>query len=264
MSATGNGALDLSLHIPLATVETDQGERRFHFLGAQVTVEPLLPPLTNVKGLLQFTDGSINVREITGQFLGGPVKGGRAETRGGLIDVTAAGNLSVAQARKQYNLPLFDRPAAQRTGRRGQRCARRRRALSSSPIWWGFRRACRRRSTRLLARPCRYASKGQWVPAPPGAGKVNGNGTEAAGSAPGRTRPHPPVAGPGGQRRAVAPAGRAGRLGHGTRRLVVGVPLALPDKGGAGAFGTGDRCRFLAPGARPQAAAVAQRMRVPA
>ncbi len=108
MSATGDGALDLALDIPLATVERTKVSGDFHFLGAQVTVDPVLPPLTGVKGLLQFTDGAINVRDIAGQFLGGPVKV-RAETRGGLVDVLATGSLSVAQARRQYNLPVFDR-----------------------------------------------------------------------------------------------------------------------------------------------------------
>ncbi len=107
MRAVGNGVLDLALKIPLAKTEDSTVQGEYQFLDNQVTVDPALPPLTAVKGLLQFTDAGITVREITGQFLGGPVKV-RADTREGRVEVLATGALSAAQARKHYALPLFD------------------------------------------------------------------------------------------------------------------------------------------------------------
>ena len=107
MSAVGKGALNLSLHIPLAAVDDTRVAGEFQFLDSQVRVDPLLPPLTGIRGSLHFTDGSIRIRDIGGQFLGGPVKV-RAETRNGLVDVLATGSLTAAQARRQYDLPLFD------------------------------------------------------------------------------------------------------------------------------------------------------------
>ncbi|MFA7293617.1 MAG: DUF3971 domain-containing protein, partial [Rhodocyclaceae bacterium] len=74
MSAVGNGALDLTLKIPLAKTEDATVQGDYRFIDNQVTVDPALPPMTSVKGLLQFTDAGITVRDITGQFLGGPVK----------------------------------------------------------------------------------------------------------------------------------------------------------------------------------------------
>ncbi|MBK9445069.1 MAG: TIGR02099 family protein [Betaproteobacteria bacterium] len=107
MSAVGNGKLDLSLKIPLAKTEDATLEGDYQFVDNQVTVDPALPPMTAVNGLLHFTDAGISVREITGQFLGGPVKM-RADTQGGRVEVLVNGSLSVAQARKHYALPVFD------------------------------------------------------------------------------------------------------------------------------------------------------------
>ncbi|MBI2306677.1 MAG: TIGR02099 family protein [Rhodocyclales bacterium] len=108
MQAQGEGRLDLTLDIPLSHTENTRVKGDFRFIDNQVTVEPLLPPLTNVNGTLHFTDGSISVRDINGLFLGGPVKVRAETTRDGRVDVVAGGNLSVAQARRQYDLPLFD------------------------------------------------------------------------------------------------------------------------------------------------------------
>ncbi|MFC5302427.1 YhdP family protein [Azospira restricta] len=108
MRAQGQGRLDLALDIPLSNAEETRVKGDFRFIDNQVTVEPLLPPLTNVNGNLQFTDGSISVRNIDGLFLGGPVKVRAETTRDGRVDVVASGSLSAMQARRQYDLPLFD------------------------------------------------------------------------------------------------------------------------------------------------------------
>lgn len=108
MRAAGNGKLDLALEVPLADTDATRVNGDFRFVDNQVTVDPALPPLTQVNGLLQFSDTAITIREIGGAFLGGPVKV-KAETHNGRVDVQAAGTLSVAQARRFYDLPVFDR-----------------------------------------------------------------------------------------------------------------------------------------------------------
>ncbi|MFO1344954.1 MAG: YhdP family protein [Rhodocyclaceae bacterium] len=232
MSATGNGALDLSLHIPLATVEQTKVSGDFHFLGAQVTVEPLLPPLTNVKGLLQFTDGSINVREITGQFLGGPVKV-RAETRGGLIDVMAAGNLSVAQARKQYNLPLFDRLGGAANWKAGVKVRKATASIvvESDLVGLSSSLPAPLNKTAGEALPLRF-EKGSVGAGAAGAGKVNGNGNGSSKARRQDERDRIRLS-LGREVSAELLRQRDARGGWVTERgaLVVGVPLALPDKG---------------------------------
>jgi len=108
MTAAGNGKLDLDLRIPLAKVDDTRVQGDFRFLDNQLTVDPAVPPLTGVNGLLRFTDSEITVREIAAQFLNGPVRV-RADTRNGVVDVVATGTLNIAQARRQYPLALFDR-----------------------------------------------------------------------------------------------------------------------------------------------------------
>lgn len=107
MRAEGQGTLDLALDIPLSHAEDAAIKGEYRFIDNKVFVDPVLPPMTQVNGLLHFTENDITVREIGGQFLNGPVKV-KAETRGGRVEVVATGSLSVAQARKTYDLPLFN------------------------------------------------------------------------------------------------------------------------------------------------------------
>lgn len=108
MKATGNGQLDLSLHIPLGNIDATRVQGDYRFVDNRIVIDPLLPPLASVGGVLRFTDDAISIREINAQFLGGPVKV-RAGTRNGVVEVLASGSLSMAQAQRHYELPVFDR-----------------------------------------------------------------------------------------------------------------------------------------------------------
>ena len=107
MKAVGNGKLDLDLEIPLSRFDDSRVKGDFRFIDNQITLDPLLPPMTQVNGVLQFSDSGIQVRDISAKFLGGPVKV-RADTRNGLVDVVATGSLSVAPAKRHFQLPIFD------------------------------------------------------------------------------------------------------------------------------------------------------------
>lgn len=107
MQAVGNGKLDLDLEIPLSRFDDSRIKGDFRFADNQITLDPVLPPMTQVNGLLQFTDSGIQVKEISAQFLGGPVKV-RADTRAGVVNVVATGSLSVPPAKRYYQLPIFD------------------------------------------------------------------------------------------------------------------------------------------------------------
>jgi uncharacterized protein (TIGR02099 family) len=110
MQAKGNGRLDLDLFIPLE--EARLGDSRtagvYHFQANEVTVDPGLPALQQVNGTLQFTEKDLRVPEINATLFGGPlrIKGGTEAD--GKVLITANGSVSVAQLRKQANLPLFD------------------------------------------------------------------------------------------------------------------------------------------------------------
>jgi uncharacterized protein YhdP len=109
MSASGKGHLDIALVIPLA--EARLGESRidgtYTFLANEVTVDPALPPLRQVKGSLQFSekdpartgDQRPAVRR-PGQDQGG--------TQDGKVLVTANGTLAIDDLRRRLELPLLD------------------------------------------------------------------------------------------------------------------------------------------------------------
>ena len=107
MRATGDGQLALALDIPLANAEATAVKGEYRFVDNQIVVEPMLPPMTQVNGVLSFTENGISAREITGNFLGGPARA-RIETQNGLANVMASGTINAAQARRQYDMPLFD------------------------------------------------------------------------------------------------------------------------------------------------------------
>ena len=66
MTAAGNGQLELSLRIPLGNLDGTRVEGNYRFVENRVVVDPLVPPLTAVNGVLHFTDEAITIREING------------------------------------------------------------------------------------------------------------------------------------------------------------------------------------------------------
>ncbi len=107
MKAQGEGRLNLQLELFLRRMADSRIKGDYEFLNNQVTVEPGLPPITQANGRLHFTDAGISVKEITGQFLGGPMKLS-ASNEGDKVLVNASGSLTAAALRRQLDLPLFD------------------------------------------------------------------------------------------------------------------------------------------------------------
>jgi uncharacterized protein (TIGR02099 family) len=109
MRASGKGRLEIALLIPLE--EARLGDSRidgtYTLLANEVTVDPALPALQQVKGSLQFSEKDLRVPEIKAQLFGGAltIKGG---TQGGKVLITANGTLAVDDLRRSLNLPLFD------------------------------------------------------------------------------------------------------------------------------------------------------------
>ncbi|GBG01653.1 hypothetical protein AZSI13_09800 [Azospira sp. I13] len=107
MRAGGEGRLNLAIDMPLRHLVDTKVKGEFEFLNNQVTVEPGLPPITQVNGRLHFTDGGISIKEVTGQLLGGPLRL-YASNEGDKVLVNASGNLTALALRRQLDLPLFD------------------------------------------------------------------------------------------------------------------------------------------------------------
>ncbi|WP_153111696.1 YhdP family protein [Propionivibrio limicola] len=109
MRAVGNGQLDINLTIPLAEEKLDDSEIEgtYRFLGNEVTVDPALPPLRQVKGSLRFSGSDLNVPEINATLLGGPLRIQGGTQKDGRVLISANGSVSVAQLRKQADHPLL-------------------------------------------------------------------------------------------------------------------------------------------------------------
>lgn len=113
MRASGNGRLDIALLIPLdpAHVHNTKIDGSYRFLATgsnELTVDPALPPLRGISGLLQFSEKDLRIPEINATLFGGPLKVKGGTQADGKLLIAANGSLSVAQLRKQADLPLFE------------------------------------------------------------------------------------------------------------------------------------------------------------
>ncbi len=108
MRATGSGTLALKLTMPLRQVANTLIEGDYQFLRNGLTVDPDLPPLSEVNGRLQFTGGSVSMKDARAQLLGSPLVI-NAVTRGdGAVAINAQGSLSIANLRKETDHRLFE------------------------------------------------------------------------------------------------------------------------------------------------------------
>jgi uncharacterized protein (TIGR02099 family) len=111
MRASGNGRLELNLTIPLeeARLGDSKIDGTYHFVANEVTVDPGLPPLRQVNGTLRFSEKDVQIPGVDATLFGGPLKIQGATQADGKVLINATGSLSVAQLRKQADLPLFDK-----------------------------------------------------------------------------------------------------------------------------------------------------------
>ena len=108
MKATGNGELDIKLDLPLRLMEHTKIAGKYRFDGNRLTVDADLPPLTDVRGQLQFSTGHLEARDMRGALLGMPLTATVKTTADGGVQVTTAGDLSVAALRRQFAHPALD------------------------------------------------------------------------------------------------------------------------------------------------------------
>ncbi|MBA3904740.1 MAG: TIGR02099 family protein, partial [Rhodocyclaceae bacterium] len=108
MSASGKGSLALKLALPLRRLDDSRIEGDFRFIKNRLMVDPDLPPLTEVDGRLQFTGGSVSLKEARANLLGSPVAISALTRADGTVAINASGNLSIAALRKSVESPLLE------------------------------------------------------------------------------------------------------------------------------------------------------------
>lgn len=108
MRAAGSGTLQLKLTMPLRQVANTLIEGDYQFLRNELTVDPDLPPLTEVNGRLQFTGGSVGMKDARAQLLGSPLVINAATRGDGTVAINAQGSLNIASMRKSMDHRLLE------------------------------------------------------------------------------------------------------------------------------------------------------------
>jgi uncharacterized protein (TIGR02099 family) len=100
VSATGNGALDLSLAIPLSSGIT-RVNGSFSVLSGDIALGMGIPPLRNARGSLMFTESALHVNDATADILGGPARL-NVEVSNRHAHATAQGQIAAEGLRNAY------------------------------------------------------------------------------------------------------------------------------------------------------------------
>src|SRR4029077_11499183 len=79
----------------------------YQFIGNRVSIDTDWPPLEQVNGRIDFTEGGASMRAVNAQFLGGPVVLSMASQRDGSIGVYARGTLNAALLQSVLERPLL-------------------------------------------------------------------------------------------------------------------------------------------------------------
>ena len=108
MRATGNARLQLKLELPIRRLEQAKVAGSVGLIGNSVVLDPDVPPFTQVKGRIDFTEKGVSGRDLASQFLGGPTILSVATLADGTVSVGANGTANVAAVRKLADVPLLE------------------------------------------------------------------------------------------------------------------------------------------------------------
>jgi uncharacterized protein (TIGR02099 family) len=95
VSVAGSGRLRLGLQLPLADTGKATASGQYEFAGNTLRTGAKLPPIERAAGTLAFTESSVQVRNASGRFLGGPLRVIGGTQRGGGVVLNASGTFTV-------------------------------------------------------------------------------------------------------------------------------------------------------------------------
>lgn len=107
MSADGPGKLDITVDLNLAKSSDVRVNGQYRFLNNRLVLVPNTPPVTSVNGTIQFSESSIESRDLQGQWSGEPLAI-RVTTDAQGASIQANGRASIAELRHYYDLPIFE------------------------------------------------------------------------------------------------------------------------------------------------------------
>lgn len=96
LRAGGRGKLRLKLQLPLTELAKTEVSGQFGFSGNTLRVGTRLPPIERAVGTLAFTESSVQLRDASANFLGGPLRVIGGSPRGGAVVLNASGRFTAA------------------------------------------------------------------------------------------------------------------------------------------------------------------------
>ena len=107
MRAEGNGRLDIAVNLNMLNASDVRVQGQYVFVNNKLTVVPGAPHVDAVNGTIKFSEGTIDSKDLQGQWSGEPLAI-RIATDDKGANINAIGRANVADLRNHYNLPIFD------------------------------------------------------------------------------------------------------------------------------------------------------------
>ena len=95
----GDAGLDLRLTLPIGDLGNTKVDGAINFANNDVQVDKTIPQFTGVNGQLRFSETGIALNNITGTFLGGPIKVAATPSGAGRLTIKAEGRMDAVALR---------------------------------------------------------------------------------------------------------------------------------------------------------------------
>jgi uncharacterized protein (TIGR02099 family) len=107
--ASGNAKLALSLRLPLSHMIDAKVQGALQLQNNDITLMNDLPPVQNSQGKIEFNERGVNLNQLAGNFLGGPVSITGGSQHDNSIVVKLGGLMTADGFRKTYAMPVMQR-----------------------------------------------------------------------------------------------------------------------------------------------------------
>ncbi len=110
-TATGNARLALKLQLPLAQLIESKVQGSLQLQGNDVVLWHDMPTVSGASGKIEFNEKGVNLNNLAGTLLGGPLSVTGGSQKDGGIQVRIGGSMTVDGLRKQYPAAAMQRVA---------------------------------------------------------------------------------------------------------------------------------------------------------
>ena len=114
--ASGNARLALSLRLPLSHMIDAKVQGALQLMNNDIVLMNELPPVQASQGKIEFNEHGVNLNQLSGNFLGGPVGITGGSQKDNAIVVKLTGMLTADGFRKNYPMPAMQRLAGHFSG----------------------------------------------------------------------------------------------------------------------------------------------------